>query len=253
MFELFLIRAEAYTAMGVDGGVGPYLQHIFGAGHLHDAAEEYQGPRGYTGEDTYILFAAGLGHEFDFLVPFGQQGGGEVGGEERPAYPGQVVEHNSGDVAVSDIRVCCAGDTAGQHEVFISEYAEFRVAVIEEGQGVPAGAGVRMVQVFGGDGDKLALVGGGSRRFGKPGDEAGPEDIGLSFHHAADVVADGIVVADRDLTGEVVVIFDGWKSEFLAGFGAFALLDQGFEGGVLEAVDVFFTRLQPGIQVRKVV
>lgn len=148
--------------MCVDGGVGPYLQHIFGAGHLHDATEENQGPGGNACEYTDILFAAGLGHEFDLLVPFGQQGGGEVGGEERPADPGQVVEHDGGDVAVADIRVCGAGDTAGQHEIFISEYAEFRVAVIEEGQGVPAGAGVGMVQVFGGDGDKLALIGGGA-------------------------------------------------------------------------------------------
>ena len=164
-----------------------------------------------------------------------------------------MVEHDGGDVAVADIRVCGAGDTAGQHEIFIGEYAEFRVAVIEEGQGVPAGAGVRMVEVFGGDGDKLALIGGRAGRFGKPGDEAGPEDIGLSFHHAADVVADGVVVADRYLAREVIVVFNGWESEFLAGFGAFALLDQGFEGGVLEGVDVFFTGLEPGIQVRKVV
>ena len=125
--------------------------------------------------------------------------------------------------------------------------------MIEEGQGVPACAGMGVTEVFGGDGDKLAFIGGRAGRFGKPGDQTGPEDIGLAFHHALDMLADRVVVAYRHLPGEVIVVFDGRESEFLAGFGTFALLDQGFEGGILEGVDVFFTVLQPGIQVRKVV
>jgi len=146
-----------------------------------------------------------------------------------------------------------AGDTACQHEIFISEYAEFGITVIEEGKGVPTGAGMGVVEVFGGDGDKLALIGGRAGRFCKPGDEAGPEDIGLAFHHSLDMVADGVVVADGYLTREVIVVFDRRKSEFLAYFGSFALLNQGFKRGFLEGVDVFFAVLQAGIQVRKVV
>ena len=125
--------------------------------------------------------------------------------------------------------------------------------MIQECQGVPTGAGMSMIEMFGRDGDKFAFIGGSAGGFSKPGDESGPEDIGLAFHHALDLVADSVVVAHRDLPGEIAVIPDIGKAEFLADFGVFPFLDKGFEGGVLELVNVFFPVLESGIQVRKVV
>ena len=158
--ELLLVRPKAYATVHVDGCVGPDLLHITLAGELEHAAEQHQGPGRDAGEYPHIFTAADVGHDLDLLVPLGEQGGIEIRREKRAADPWQVVKHDGRYVAIADIRVWRAGDTPGHHEIFVSEYADLWITMIKQGQGIPAGAGMGMVEVLGGDRDKLALVGG---------------------------------------------------------------------------------------------
>ena len=102
---------------------------------------------------------------------------------------------------------------------------------------------MRVVDMFGGHRDKLAFVGGRPGRFGKPGDQSGPENVGFALHHTVDLVTDGIVVAYRHLAGLVLVGFDGGKSVVASGFGTAGFLDKGAEHVLLVVVDVLQSML----------
>ncbi len=253
LFKLGDVGAEADAAVHVYGGVGPDFFHVVFAGHLEDAAEQHECPGGYAGHDTHVFAAAHLGHDLDFAVPFGDQGGGVVGRKKRAADPRQVVVHDGGDITVADIRVVGFGDAARHHQVVIGECAHFGVAVVEQGERVPSGARVRVVEVLGGDGDKLAFIGGRPGGFGKPRDQSGPQDIGFAGHHAFDLGIDLVVAADGDLAGKIFVISDGAEAKRLSSLRSFGFLDEGHEEFVLEAMDLFFAVLQPCIQVGEVV
>lgn len=127
-----------------------------------------------------------------------------------------------------------------------------RQTVVEQGKRVPSGAGVCVVDMFGRNRDKLAFICCGPGGFGKPGDQAGPEDVGFSLHHAVDLVADSIVVAYRYLAGIVLVGFDGGETVVASGFGTAGFLDKGAEHGLLVVVDVPQSMLQSIIQVIQV-
>ena len=163
-----------------------------------------------------------------------------------------MLQHDGGYVAVADIGMCGFGNGPGQHEVFVAKDADMGEAVVQQGEAIPAGAVVRVVEVFGGDGDEFALVGGGAAGFGKPGDEAGPEDVGFAVHHADDEVADVVVFADGDLVSELFVGLYLPESKLLADFSAAGLLDKGGELFLLKGVDVLFGVAQAVVQVGEV-
>ena len=67
------------------------------------------------------------------------------------------------------------------------------------------------------------------------------------------MVADGVIVAYRDLAGIILSIADGAEAKFPADLGPFGLLDKGSEHGVLQGMDAFFPVLEPRMEIRKVV
>ncbi len=128
--ELLLVRSETYAAMHVDRRVGPHLLHIAFAGELEHATKQHQGPGRDAGKNTHILLAADIGHDLDLLVPFWEQGGVEIRRKERTTYPGKVMKHDSGNIAIADIRMRCPGDAAGHDQVFVGKYPDVRITLV---------------------------------------------------------------------------------------------------------------------------
>lgn len=109
-----------------------------------------------------------------------------------------------------------------------------------------------MVDVFGGYRDKLAFIGGCAGRFGKPGDQAGPEDIDFALHHPVDIVADGVVITYWNLAGKIRVGTDGREAKRPAGFGMAGFLHESAEHGILMCVDVFDAVLEAIMEVPEI-
>src|SRR5690606_29524628 len=126
------------------------------------------------------------------------------------------------------------------------------MSVVIQRQAIPTWAGMGMIAMFGRDRYKLALVGCGAGRFGKPGDKPGPEDIRFTFPHAMHLLAYGFIVVYRDLMFKIGIRLDRPESVQFARFRVACFIHQRFQQVILKFVDLARAALQACVYIPEI-
>ena len=167
--------------------IGPHFGYGVFAAHIQEPFKQHHRPRRHARNLGDMGVQHRFAHALQLAFPFVHKRNVELGGAAHLSPKGQMFHDNGRHIALQNIGIGRGVQTAAHGKVLAVENLAVGMVAQVEGKHIHAAFVVALVKGLTAYGNKLAFVGRGAARLGKPLHQARPQHIAFAAPHKVEI------------------------------------------------------------------